>query len=75
MRWKRPSICNWLQEKGNVKEAEMLRTFNCGIGMVACIDKNDVGQALALLAEAGEEALVIGEIRERREKAEAVTFS
>ena len=43
--------------------------------MVACIDKNDVGQALALLAEAGEEALVIGEIRERREKAEAVTFS
>lgn len=73
--WKRPSIFNWLQEKGNVKEAEMLRTFNCGIGMVACIDKNDVGQALALLAEAGEEALVIGEIGERREKAEAVTFS
>ena len=73
--WKRPSIFNWLQKKGNVKEAEMLRTFNCGIGMVACIDKNDVGQALTLLADAGEEALVIGEIRERREKAEAVTFS
>lgn len=73
--WERPSIFNWLQEKGNVKEAEMLRTFNCGIGMVACIDRNDVDQALALLAETGEEALVIGEIRARREEAEPVTFS
>ena len=73
--WERPSIFNWLKEKGNVKEAEMLRTFNCGIGMVACIDRNDVGQALALLAKAGEEALVIGEIGERREEAEPVTFS
>ena len=73
--WERPSIFNWLQEKGNVKEAEMLRTFNCGIGMVACIDRNDVDQALAILAEAGEEALVIGEIGERREEAEPVTFS
>ena len=73
--WERPSIFNWLQEKGNVKEAEMLRTFNCGIGMVACIDRNDVDQALALLAETGEEALVIGEIGARREEAEPVIFS
>ena len=73
--WERPSIFNWLQEKGNVQEAEMLRTFNCGIGMVACIDRNDVDQALALLAETGEEALVIGEIGERQEEAEPVTFS
>ncbi|MDG2250708.1 MAG: phosphoribosylformylglycinamidine cyclo-ligase [Gammaproteobacteria bacterium] len=73
--WKRPSIFNWLQEKGNIKETEMLRTFNCGIGMVACIDRNDVDQALSLLAETGEEALVIGEIGARREEAEPVTFS
>lgn len=73
--WERPSIFNWLQEKGNVKEVEMLRTFNCGIGMVACIDRNDVDQALALLAETGEEALVIGEIGARREEAEPVIFS
>lgn len=32
--WQRPDIFNWLQEKGGVPEDEMLRTFNCGIGMV-----------------------------------------
>ncbi|MGD8345763.1 MAG: phosphoribosylformylglycinamidine cyclo-ligase [Lysobacterales bacterium] len=32
--WKRPEVFGWLQEAGGVQEAEMLRTFNCGIGMV-----------------------------------------
>ena len=73
--WKRPVIFDWLQTKGNVEETEMHRTFNCGIGMVVCIARNDVDQALALLTEAGEAALVIGEIKEREEGADAVTFN
>lgn len=32
--WQRPAIFDWLQEKGGVSDAEMLRTFNCGIGMI-----------------------------------------
>jgi len=35
--WKRPEIFNWLQEKGGVSDEEMLRTFNCGIGMVLAV--------------------------------------
>jgi phosphoribosylformylglycinamidine cyclo-ligase len=35
--WQRPSIFNWLQEKGGVSDEEMLRTFNCGIGMVLIV--------------------------------------
>jgi len=33
-RWGRPEVFNWLQERGAIAESEMLRTFNCGIGMV-----------------------------------------
>ena len=32
--WRRPAVFDWLQENGGIAEAEMLRTFNCGIGMV-----------------------------------------
>ncbi len=32
--WPRPAVFDWLQDKGNIEESEMLRTFNCGIGMV-----------------------------------------
>ncbi|MDT8320083.1 MAG: phosphoribosylformylglycinamidine cyclo-ligase [Xanthomonadales bacterium] len=32
--WRRPAVFDWLQENGGIAEPEMLRTFNCGIGMV-----------------------------------------
>ena len=35
--WKRPEVFNWLQTQGGVSEEEMLRTFNCGIGMVLVV--------------------------------------
>jgi phosphoribosylformylglycinamidine cyclo-ligase len=36
-RWSRPTIFRWLQRMGNIEEAEMHRTFNCGIGMVLVV--------------------------------------
>jgi len=39
--WKKPAVFDWLQEHGNIEEQEMLRTFNCGIGMVVVVDAND----------------------------------
>jgi len=60
--WQRPLVFDWLQEHGNIVDEEMYRTFNNGIGMVVCIDKDDVDQTLALLKESGEMAYQIGEI-------------
>jgi phosphoribosylformylglycinamidine cyclo-ligase len=60
--WKRPSIFQWLQQHGNVAEAEMLRTFNCGVGMVVCVAGEDAEQALALLQSNGETAWRLGRI-------------
>jgi len=39
--WQRPGIFNWLQSQANIEDSEMLRTFNCGIGMVLCVSQND----------------------------------
>ncbi len=61
-RWKRPAIFNWLQEQGNVEDAEMYRTFNCGLGMVVVVNTTDAERAIAFLNQQGEHATVIGQI-------------
>jgi phosphoribosylformylglycinamidine cyclo-ligase len=60
--WERPAIFRWLQEQGRVEEAEMLRTFNCGVGMIVCVAAEDEGRVLDFLQGAGERAFPIGEI-------------
>ena len=58
--WPRPEMFNWLQKNGNVAEAEMHRVFNCGIGMVICVAREQVAAALVLLKSQGELAYEIG---------------
>ena len=60
--WRRPAIFQWLQQQGGVSEAEMWRTFNCGVGMIVCVAEDQADQALTLLREAGETAWRVGEI-------------
>ncbi len=60
--WKRPVLFDWLKHKGNVEESEMLRTFNCGVGMVVCVAEEDADRTLQLLSEQGETAWRLGHI-------------
>ena len=60
--WRRPAVFDWLQKTGRVADAEMLRTFNCGIGMTVVLARTDAERALALLSDAGETVQVIGSI-------------
>lgn len=60
--WQRPAVFDWLQEKGRVEDLEMYRTFNCGIGMVVVVSRDDQGKTLEHLKASGETAQVIGEI-------------
>jgi phosphoribosylformylglycinamidine cyclo-ligase len=62
-RWHRDPVFDWLQQTGRIEAAEMYRTFNCGIGMIAVVAKEQASQALTLLTAHGESAQVIGEIR------------
>lgn len=57
-----PAVFGWLAKAGRLSDAEMLRTFNCGIGMVAVVANTKADAVLSTLREAGESAFVIGEI-------------
>jgi phosphoribosylformylglycinamidine cyclo-ligase len=60
--WPRPEIFKWLQQAGNVAEDEMLRVFNCGIGMVAVVSADKAQRATTLLKQEGELVYPIGRI-------------
>ena len=53
---------DWIRAAGRISDAEMHRTFNCGIGMVVVVARADADAALAVLRDSGERATVIGEV-------------
>ena len=57
-----PKVFGWLAETGQPDDTEMLRTFNCGIGMVVVVEKARAGAVMLALAEAGEAPRIIGDI-------------
>lgn len=61
-RWSLPPVFRWLRSAGSLSDAEMSRTFNCGIGMIAIVPRDRVEDALGILAERGESATAIGEV-------------
>ena len=62
--WDRPQIFNWLQELGNIDEEEMLKTLNCGIGMILVINKKAIKEIAKILEKKNENFYIIGEIVE-----------
>ena len=72
--WKWPAIFQWLQTQGNIAQSEMLRTFNCGIGMVVIVSAEKRDEALQILREHGETPAVIGHLQIRPEGAAGVEF-
>ncbi|MBE7217684.1 MAG: phosphoribosylformylglycinamidine cyclo-ligase [Caulobacteraceae bacterium] len=60
--WPRPPVFDWLQREGGIAEAEMRRTFNCGLGFLLIVAEADAPAVLAALLNAGEEAWVVGQL-------------
>ncbi|PQE11927.1 phosphoribosylamine-glycine ligase protein [Rutstroemia sp. NJR-2017a BVV2] len=63
--WDLPAVFKWLKSAGNVSGAEMARTFNTGIGMVAVVAKENVELVTKELEESGERVFTIGRLVER----------
>jgi len=61
--WRREPVFEWLQRAGRVADPEMYRVFNCGIGMTIHVAAKDADRAASILREAGQEAVVIGEVK------------
>jgi phosphoribosylformylglycinamidine cyclo-ligase len=55
-------VFKWLAAAGNIPESEMLRTFNCGIGMVVVLERDGADAAIAQFASNGETVVRLGEI-------------
>jgi len=70
--WQRPAVFNWLQEMGNIREHEMYRTLNCGVGMVLCVPSETATAALDLLQKNGEQAFILGTIEAAQDSGEQV---
>ncbi|MEL6946075.1 MAG: phosphoribosylformylglycinamidine cyclo-ligase [Pseudomonadota bacterium] len=70
-----PPVFGWLQAEGGVETVEMLRTFNCGVGMVVVVSEADSEAVMATLAEHREKSFVLGQIAAREAGAEAVSLS
>lgn len=62
-----PPVFSWLAKTGGVTPEEMMRTFNCGIGMIAVVAAGQAAQVAAVLQEAGETVTPIGRIVPRRD--------
>jgi phosphoribosylformylglycinamidine cyclo-ligase len=64
--WTLPPLFQWLKAQGNIADAEMYKTFNCGIGMVVVLSPANVEKATELLSKAGETVYQIGHIRKQQ---------
>ena len=72
--WPVLPIFQLLQDKGNIPEAEMLRTFNNGIGLVVVVAEEYVSDVLLRLQGLNEQGFVIGEIVERKNDDPALIY-
>jgi len=70
--WPQLPIFDWIQETGNIKNDEMFRTFNCGLGMVVCVAKDKVEPAMEILQKHGEKAYIVGQVQENRQTSTVV---
>ena len=64
--FKAPAVFRWLRGAGNLDDAEMLRTFNCGIGMIVIADAARAVQVMAALETAGESPVILGAVEAGR---------
>jgi phosphoribosylformylglycinamidine cyclo-ligase len=63
--WRRPPVFDWLQQTGGIADGEMVRTFNCGVGMIVCVRAEHAAAALQILTRRGETAWRLGAIAAR----------
>jgi len=60
--WQRPPVFDWLRDRGAIEAREMLRTFNCGVGMCVIVPEQQAEAACVALNQAGETAWRIGRV-------------
>lgn len=63
--WTIPSVFTWLADAGGIEDRELMRTFNCGIGMAVIVAPDAANDVTGVLEEHGETVFRIGEVHRR----------
>ncbi|RVJ43368.1 phosphoribosylformylglycinamidine cyclo-ligase [Sinorhizobium medicae] len=71
---KPPAVFSWLAKTGGVAANEMLRTFNCGVGMIAVVSAGEAEKVAAVLAREGETVFTLGRMVSRSEDAPGTIY-
>ncbi|WP_370930869.1 phosphoribosylformylglycinamidine cyclo-ligase [Bartonella sp. DGB1] len=69
-----PPIFQWLKKEANLSDMEMLRTFNCGYGMLVIVPEEDAAKTLDFFNQHGEDAKILGNLIHREENIEPVIY-
>ncbi len=72
--WQLPELFQWLAKEGRLDEGELLRTFNCGIGMVVVCDLEYTDTLIQRFNSLGEQAWVLGELIASEDEDQLVRF-
>ena len=72
--WDRPEIFNWLKSLGNIDEDEILKTLNCGIGLIVIVDPSNAKNISSYLNKINENHFVIGEITNNKKNNSGITY-
>ena len=73
--WEMPPVFQWLRDQANIAEAEMLATFNCGLGLIAVADPKAADSIIGAFRNCGERAFVIGSLATNSGAEPQVRFS
>ena len=71
---KAPAVFSWLARTGGVAPEEMLRTFNCGVGMIAVTPEADADRVAATLEAQGEAVIRLGRLTRRADNGPGVVY-
>ena len=71
--WEFPDIFKWLEKEGDISKTDMYRIFNCGIGMVIFVDKDEVNVICERITKLGYKNFVIGELI-KKENTDSVIY-
>jgi len=72
--WQLPAVFKWLQSRGDIEEQEMLRTFNCGIGMVLLVAEAYVDDVCEALTTADEPVYRLGRVIKQADESQRVSY-
>jgi phosphoribosylformylglycinamidine cyclo-ligase len=72
--WPRPDVYEWIAREGDLPETELLRVFNCGIGMIVIVPEESEEEVLHRLRGLGERGYRIGQVERRGESEPSVVF-